>query len=154
MSTSPLCVSVSVDVSVSDLRRNVFHVDGTLCYADHTLILEYQESDVHRRVTSTQTTELQLDDLRDVRLRRGFLGATLVVRPQRLALMDALPGDHPDKLVCSIASDDRSAAAQLATQVQRELADQTDLQIPPIPFSLPDTVATWRASSTLSESVV
>ncbi len=128
-------VPATLDVSVSDVVRGTFGMEGDLAFNGSALAFTFVRKGIGNRVSDPQTLHLPLDGLRAVELRRGLPGATITVYPASLVVLEGLPGATPGKLVFKVKAADRARAAALAARVQQALTDAG----PRVPFSPPET---------------
>ena len=131
-------VPVSVDVSVSDVMRGVMEIDGILTLEKDSLLLEYRMSGLPGFVSSSiESFRVTFDDIQDVEYRERVFGAAIILRPRRLAVIEAMPGDQSTEIKLKIKRKHRSIAAELATDIQIAFARSRTDSLGSIPFSIP-----------------
>ena len=118
---SSASVPVSIEPAISDYMQGTISIDGLLSYQDRMLTLEYRLTSLEMEQTAVRTLELASTDLRDIALNKGFVGAKIVLRPQRLALCEQVPGVADGAL--KVKRRDREEAATLVSHVRLELSE-------------------------------
>ncbi len=101
---------VTIEATTADLVQGTISIEGLLSYRDRTLTLEYRVTDMSMQPSAVRTLDLSLADLREVELKKGLFGTKIVVRPQRLALFEQMPGVTGDELTLKVKRRDREAA--------------------------------------------
>jgi len=138
MSFAVNSVPVSVDVSVSDVMRGILEIDGILTLEKESLLLEYRMSAIPGfDSASIESFRVAFDDIQDIEYRERIFGTSIILRPRRLAVIEAMPGDQRTEIKFKIKRKHRSAAAELVTDIQIAFARSRTDSLGSIPFSIP-----------------
>lgn len=99
------------DQGLSEIRGIVYVEDRFLVLRVRTSLLG---------LVDTDSDELRLDPqaLAEVRHKRGLLRDRLMIKPVRVELLDALPGDHLDYVVLKVWRKYRRKLAQLLDEFE------------------------------------
>ncbi len=139
MLTTEFSIPVSVEVSIADLLRGIFEIEGLLNYSDETLTIEYQTNELLARASKVATIDLSLDVLREVTFKRRFPGPVITLRPRRLTAFEDVPISTNAQIVLKVKWAHRKEAEALVSHLQRVMSYRsTPGQVSRIPYRGPD----------------
>ncbi len=139
MYSTEFSVPVSVEVSIADVLKGIFEMEGLLNYADETLTIEYQTKELLSRTSRVERIDLSLDLLREVIFKRRIFGSRITLRPKRLSAFEDVPISTSAQIVLQVKRADRKNAEALVSHLQRVMSYRsTPGELSPIPFRVPD----------------
>ncbi len=133
-------VPVSIDVSISDLSKGIFEIDGLLSFEDNELLLEYRTTQFMRRSDNgprLKSCRIKLSDLQDVDYREKVFSTIMTFSPRRLTSIEGVPGDHSAGLTLHVKRKNRHKAAELISEIQLAFARNRHDITGSIPFIMP-----------------
>ena len=137
MEPATISVPVTVEVSFTEVLRGIFDIEGVLSYADETITFASQTTGMKSQKSEEETVDLSPDDVRAVVLK----GSKIILHPNRLIILDRLPGASSDALTFKFKRKHRAQAAALVAELEQALAERSVDATRRIPFQLPD--ANW-----------
>lgn len=139
MHFSNVSVPVFIEISPSEIRQHIFKIEGVLSYAEQTVTFEHQTSGKRFQKSAVKTFQLNLDVLREVKLKNRMLGSKIILCPRRFAVLEQVPWTTTDEIVLLVRQQSRGLAAAWVSQVQLVLSETGVKELSSIPFQLPDT---------------
>jgi len=131
-------VAVSVEVSVAEVMRGIFEIEGLLSFEDEMVTFEYQATGLRMKRSGIQIFQLPLDAIQDVKVKGRAFWTRLVVHPKRLASIEDMPGQSRNRIVFRVKSGYRKRALALASQIHGSQSQKPVKGPDSIPFELPE----------------
>ncbi|MEX0719851.1 MAG: hypothetical protein WD059_04225 [Balneolaceae bacterium] len=102
----------------SDKRAVVKEVKGIISYSDNELLFEFKVYNMQGSSTSNLNKfSIDIDQLKNVRFKKGFFRSNLIIEANKMAFLDPLPGSEQGLIKLKVKRANKNEAVNFSAKL-------------------------------------
>lgn len=116
-------VSMRIGLTTQAHQKGITKIAGLMRYEERKILLEYRITDNKMKITEPRTLEIDISDIRELVLKKGWFRSRLKLKTRRLAVFKDFPFITGDKMLVWAWKREHTQMEHLVSQIRMDRSE-------------------------------